>query len=205
MQAHERLIAVMKHYGLNKNSFSVQIGLTNTAIGKIIKEKRKPNQTTIMKIVSRFPEINAEWLLTGQGEMLIDKKEAQKVTIGNQNKDIIVGSGGIDKSKTETHNIYGITNGEFLLALKDRYDYLQDKEKQLDNLIKLNRELTAGNRELTADKKDYGKSLAIIENLTATNTKLMEKIMLLEEEKNKMIAEIAEKTIQITELQRKLK
>ena len=71
MQHFERIIAVMTFFGLNKNSFSNEVGFKDgTTIGKIINEKRKPNPATLAKIVNRFPQVNYDWLLTGQGEML---------------------------------------------------------------------------------------------------------------------------------------
>jgi hypothetical protein len=74
----ERVSIVMNHYGLNKNSFSKEIGIkNNVAIGRIINEKRKPIRATLEKIVNRFPEINLDWLLTGNGDMLIDKPNVE--------------------------------------------------------------------------------------------------------------------------------
>jgi len=71
MKPHERIIEVMKLLNLNKNSLSSEIGMSsNVTIGRIINEHRTPNQATLKKIVDRFPQINYDWLLTGEGEML---------------------------------------------------------------------------------------------------------------------------------------
>jgi len=71
MQAYERIIELMKYLNLNKNSFSEEIGMSsNVTIGRIINEQRTPHPSTLQKIVKRFPQINYDWLLTGEGEML---------------------------------------------------------------------------------------------------------------------------------------
>jgi len=79
MQAYERIIELMKYLNLNKNSFSDEIGMSsNVTIGRIINEKRNPSKTTLEKIVNRFPQINYDWLKTGNGEMLKNDYETDE-------------------------------------------------------------------------------------------------------------------------------
>ena len=71
MEAWERIQKIIEEEGLNKNSFSKAIGLTNNVtITRIINEKRSPSRSTCEKIVTAFPKYNLKWLLTGEGEML---------------------------------------------------------------------------------------------------------------------------------------
>ena len=66
----ERIAILIKELGYNFNSFSKVIGLSNnTTIGRIVNEKRNPSYEVLQKIVLRFNDINAYWLLTGEGEM----------------------------------------------------------------------------------------------------------------------------------------
>lgn len=74
MESWERLELIMKMEGLNKNSFSAAIGLSNNVtITRIINEHRSPSRATCEKIVKAFPKYNIDWLLAGIGEMI--KKE----------------------------------------------------------------------------------------------------------------------------------
>lgn len=85
----ERVMAVMNHYGLNKNSFSMEIGMSNSmTIGRIINEKRKPIPATLNKIADKCPEINRDWLLTGEGSML--KEESTDVKISQKQPDVVI-------------------------------------------------------------------------------------------------------------------
>ena len=73
MEAWERIQKIMDEEGLNKNSFSKAIGISNNVtITRIINEKRSPSKSTCEKIVAAFPKYNLTWLLTGEGNMLTD-------------------------------------------------------------------------------------------------------------------------------------
>lgn len=69
---NERIMQLISHLGMNKNSFSLKIGLTNgTIIGNIVSGRlNKPSFEVIYKIIKSFDDINGDWLLTGRGEML---------------------------------------------------------------------------------------------------------------------------------------
>lgn len=67
----DRIEAIMRHFGKNKNSFSSDIGLTNNVtIGRIVNENRNPSFEVLQKIAIAYPEVNFNWLLTGEGSML---------------------------------------------------------------------------------------------------------------------------------------
>lgn len=71
MECWERIQLIMDREGLNKNSFSKQIGLSsNVTITRLINERRDASPETCRKIVLRFPQYNYEWVLKGEGEML---------------------------------------------------------------------------------------------------------------------------------------
>ena len=65
MKPWERIQKIMDEEGLNKNSFSKAIGISNNVtITRIINEKRSPSRSTCEKIVSAFPKYNLAWMLT---------------------------------------------------------------------------------------------------------------------------------------------
>lgn len=74
MEDWERIQFIMNEEGLNKNSFSKAIGITNNVtITRIINERRSPSKDTCKKIVAAFPKYNLEWLLTGEGNIINEK------------------------------------------------------------------------------------------------------------------------------------
>jgi hypothetical protein len=68
---HDRILKIIRHYNLSVTEFSREIGLNSAAtIQKIITYQRKASPKTTGKILNRFPDINYDWLITGQGEMI---------------------------------------------------------------------------------------------------------------------------------------
>ena len=66
MEAWERIEFIIEREGMNKNSFSNAIGISNNVtITRIINEHRTPSRATCEKIVSAFPSYNLQWVLTG--------------------------------------------------------------------------------------------------------------------------------------------
>ena len=67
----DRLNQIFKHYKMSKYSeFAEKTGLSHQVSSNYLKGKQKPDAKKLGMIVQSFDEINAEWLLTGNGEML---------------------------------------------------------------------------------------------------------------------------------------
>lgn len=71
MTDKERLESVIKYTQKSVNAFSVSLGLDrSTKIYNIIKQKNGISPSMANLITSIYTEINYDWLLTGEGEML---------------------------------------------------------------------------------------------------------------------------------------
>ncbi len=69
MDLKSRLIEFIDYKGLSVQSFELQCGLSNGAVSKMGNNTRR---STIDKISKTYPELNTNWLLTGEGGMLLD-------------------------------------------------------------------------------------------------------------------------------------
>lgn len=67
-----RLLEFLDHLGLDKSVFEREAGLANGFVDKTNARMRK---SSLNAISARFPQLNTDWLMTGQGEMLKDTKE----------------------------------------------------------------------------------------------------------------------------------
>ena len=63
----ERLIAFINYLGMSKNAFENACGLSTRYVSNI---SASVSPDKLKQISLKFPELNVEWLLTGQGEML---------------------------------------------------------------------------------------------------------------------------------------
>ena len=67
----ERIKILMRHYGLNKNSLTVKLGMSsNSVIGRIVNDPdRAPSFEILKEILIKHPMVNARWFVTGEGDM----------------------------------------------------------------------------------------------------------------------------------------
>jgi hypothetical protein len=63
----ERLIEFLSYLGMGQNKFEEKVGLS---IGYINKLKGDMKLNTVNKVISTYPELNKEWLIAGEGNML---------------------------------------------------------------------------------------------------------------------------------------
>lgn len=64
-----RLDMFMRYRGVNDNKISLTAGISNGLIGKG-RKRGGISQENISKLIHAYPELDANWLLTGQGSML---------------------------------------------------------------------------------------------------------------------------------------
>ena len=75
MDIIERLQEIIDCENLNVSSFAKKIGVADQTIRGIVVQKRnKPGFDLLAKVIQTFNWINAEWLLTGEGEMIKTKE-----------------------------------------------------------------------------------------------------------------------------------
>lgn len=73
----ERLLYFIEYKGLPVQMFEKIAGPSNAAVSKTGDNTRRP---TIDKISKPFPELDVDWLLTGQGETLSYGQDAESVS-----------------------------------------------------------------------------------------------------------------------------
>lgn len=72
----DRLDKFIEYKGLNDNKITIETGISNGLIGKG-RKRGSISQENISKILCTYPDLDANWLLTGQGPMLKDKEQAE--------------------------------------------------------------------------------------------------------------------------------
>ncbi len=64
-----RIELILKTQNLTPTQFADAIGIQRSSMSHILARRNNPSLDFVMKVLSRFPEINAEWLLTGKNQM----------------------------------------------------------------------------------------------------------------------------------------
>lgn len=66
-----RIQKLKEHLGLSTRAFAIKCGLNQPTLDRMLKGINALNLNCITSILSAFPEVSAEWLLRGEGEMFI--------------------------------------------------------------------------------------------------------------------------------------
>ena len=116
LTTNDRIKHLISFKQLSISSFSREIGLINgVTISKIINQNRKPSSKTIGRIIQAFPDINYDWLITGQGEMI---------------------KGSVVKSIKTHEDDLTVTTKQVIDFMKEYYPYsTQESENRLDKKI----------------------------------------------------------------------
>ena len=75
---HTRLKNWMESEGLKPSQLADNIGVNRATISHILSGRNKPSIDFLQKLLSAYPNLNANWLITGIGYMST-KKEAKEV------------------------------------------------------------------------------------------------------------------------------
>jgi hypothetical protein len=115
-------IAEYKHDSIYK--LSKGIGVSNGYFSKQRQNNGAISSNIIEKIVIYYPDVDANWLLTGEGEMLKkqEKTAVNQSILGNNNKNNQLAGGNI--------------NSHFQSEIADLKKQLAEKDKIINNLIK---------------------------------------------------------------------
>lgn len=133
----ERIIQFVDSKGITKESFYGKIGMTSANFRG--KAKETPiNSTAIENILSEFPDLNLEWLITGKGEMTKPNNQIIKNEGNNNNQNNINGSvgGDVSISQNDLASIIEIQR-ELNDIIRTTQCQLTESQKQVSDLIKI--------------------------------------------------------------------
>jgi len=120
----ERIFYFAELKGISIHKFSMQIGVSNSYFNKMRKNKASVGSDIVEKILRTYPELNAEWLLTGTGDILKINKEMRCEEDINITKERRLQSGGSDASQEEP--------AELCLCCKERERTIDALKAALD-------------------------------------------------------------------------
>lgn len=155
MDITERLQLFMQHEGVTAFQMNKEAGLTRTLLIKAIEKHQGLNTATIDKIVRRYPNLNADWLITGRGNMLIDAEAPKLSQVKTQvlPKELesslyrqIVWHLLLQESYTETH--------ERLVEIIETLNTLKDKASTLSEQLSRIRQVMEAQYAIQA--QDHG-------------------------------------------------
>lgn len=67
----------MEYEDLKSSAFADKIGVNRATISHILSGRNKPSIDFLEKLLYVYPEVNANWLITGIGYMQVKKEDKQ--------------------------------------------------------------------------------------------------------------------------------
>lgn len=81
MSEKVRIEKIMQLLGLTSGQFAQEIGIQTSTLSHILNERNKPSLDVMKKILNRYPNINSEWLILGQGSIQRKESNSQAPTL----------------------------------------------------------------------------------------------------------------------------
>jgi DNA-binding XRE family transcriptional regulator len=134
MKGSEKINKLLEHFSLNPSDFAKVVGLRYAQnIYDIQKDKVDISKQIAAKITTAFPEINKNWLLTGEGEMMkIDKSENNV----NGNNNISVAGKGNKVNSDVLLSIIELQKG-YQEMMKASQIHLSESQTQMNRLLSI--------------------------------------------------------------------
>ena len=97
----------MNNKGLTPIQFAEIIGVQRSSISHFLSGRNNPSLDVMRKILTSFPDISGDWLVTGEGPML---KNPETTTSGSVNQEPTSNSLFDESIKEESPAVYNIKN-----------------------------------------------------------------------------------------------
>ena len=88
MKINERIIKIIRHFGLTNSEFAEKIDVQPSAISHILSGRNRPSIDFILKIKSQFPSLSLDWILIGNGTMEMDENGAKTPLIEDEKNNL---------------------------------------------------------------------------------------------------------------------
>ena len=98
----DRIIKFLTHEGLTATKFADEIGVQRSSVSHILSGRNNPSFEFIQKILTRYKNVNADWLLLGSGSMY---KKAEQMNLFAPPPNIPPIVKQVDTLKSETEKL----------------------------------------------------------------------------------------------------
>ena len=97
----DRLENILQYYKLSSSKLAEMIDVQRSGISHILSGRNNPSYDFLVSILEAFPEINANWLLTGNGNMI---ETGESLPLSPENYNHIIPSTTAEKTVIDDSN-----------------------------------------------------------------------------------------------------
>lgn len=126
----ERILKYLDFKGVSKYKFYQETGITNG----ILSQSNGISEENLLKFLSQYKDISADWLLTGEGEMLrggtVQVSGSGNAVVGNSHNSTAT----VNATPTDTSDLRAMVE-EQRTIIEGLQGQLQEKDKQIAQLL----------------------------------------------------------------------
>lgn len=100
-----RINTILQAKNITAKQFAEEIGVQPSGVSHILSGRNNPSLDFVMKVVRRYPEININWLMFGNGEMWVGNvvpSVAQTVEVAPTISDVVVSNSEIKNGSVQS-------------------------------------------------------------------------------------------------------
>lgn len=75
MNINNRVREIISHLQISDRQFAIHIGVNQSVVASMFSRGTEPSAKILTSILDKCPEISAEWLMRGKGEMIIGSEQ----------------------------------------------------------------------------------------------------------------------------------
>lgn len=118
-----RISKIIEYSGYSSSEFADEIDVQRSSISHITSGRNKPSLDFLMKVKQRFHELQWEWLITGEGEMLKTAEEPVQIAAETS-----------VQTPTALPDLFSLI-GDEELGVTESEDRIQSRDRQERNVI----------------------------------------------------------------------
>lgn len=89
MTVLQRVNYIIDNFGKTKNYFANEIGMSSTTVWRQLKGEQALSSKLIEGVLTAYPEVSAEWLLRGTGDIRLENDASIAETQNNNKADSV--------------------------------------------------------------------------------------------------------------------
>ncbi len=128
----DRIIQFLKENNLTSTKFADVIGVQRSSISHILSGRNKPSYDFIEKMLLSYPEIDAQWLITGKGNMFLNQPSLFKSEAETSEKVLSSPESHIQNS---VNSISEIRETEKEKEITPKIHHLSDEKKIIEKVL----------------------------------------------------------------------
>jgi len=83
---NDRILQFLKEKNFSSTKLADLINVQRSSISHILSGRNKPSFDFIQKFLNKFPEIDAQWLITGKGTMFTNSSVTEQLSYPDKNE-----------------------------------------------------------------------------------------------------------------------